>query len=278
MKVKNVMTKNPISMELPGSRDELLRTLVKNNKTGMPILKKDGIVAGLVTRQDIFVNPEETQISLLMQKDPVVIETDVDVTEAAKMMLSKKTYHLSIVEENKLVGIVTPTDLLKVVEKRNIDTPVEQFIRQPCVALYEETPLNVAVTIMRLSDIYALPVLNENARLSGIISDRDIFNMTMVDGSVAVSDLGLGDDEDDWTWEGLRNVMKLYYEVSKVTLPSKNVKEIMVKKPDSIFKKTSVSDAAKLMLRNDYGQLPIRNAADRLEAMVYDIDLVAALL
>ncbi|MCK4718509.1 MAG: CBS domain-containing protein [Thermoplasmata archaeon] len=279
MKVKTIMTKDPIAIELPGNRDDLLRTMVKNNKTGLPILHKDGKgVAGMITRQDIFSKPEETQLPLLMQKDPPVVSPNITVREASKILLEKNIYHLPVVEGDTLVGIITPTDLLKLIEKNGSEAPVADYIRLPCVPLYEKTPLNVAIAMMRLSKIYALPVLNDEARLTGIITDRDIFNLSIVDGSLAISDLGLGDDEDEWTWEGLRNVMKLYYEVSRVTLPNKLVKDIMVSDPKSIFKKTSIAEAARLMLRNDYGQLPIRNHEDRLEAMIYELDLLVSLL
>lgn len=271
------MSKDPIYVELPGNRDEVLRTLVKKNKTGLPVMRKEGEVAGFVTRQNIFEKPEETQLSILMKRDYPTIGPDMDSVEAAKIMWKDQLYHLPVVEDGQLVGIITPTDILKVIEKKSIQEPVQSFVRLPCVPLYENTPLNVAVAVMRLSNIYALPVLNDNARLTGIIADRDIFNLTMVDGSVAISDLGLGDDEDDWTWEGLRNVMKLYYEVSRVTLPTMMVKEIMIKEPVSIFNKTCVSEAARLMLRNDFGQLPIKNSEDRLESMIYELDIMAAL-
>jgi len=122
-----------------------------------------------------------------------------------------------------------------------------------------------------------LPVLDDEAKLVGIITDRDIFNQTIVDSSVVMSDLGISDDEDNWTWEGLRNVMKLWYEVSRMDLPKLSVKEIMVKNLQTVFRKTLVGDAARIMRKNDFGQLPVRDSRDVLVAMVYDIDVVSTL-
>jgi len=121
-------------------------------------------------------------------------------------------------------------------------------------------------------------VLDENARLTGIITDRDIFNQSVVDGSVVMSDLGLSQDVENWSWEGLRNVMKLWYEVSKVDLPNLPVREVMVRNPTSAFSKTPASEAARMMRKNDFGQLPLRGARDNLIGMIYDTDVISTIL
>ena len=278
MKVKEVMTENPIVAELPGTRTEVLKKLVKNNITGMPVVKDDGTLAGFVTRQDIFSKPDEEQLALVIRRDCPTIGANANVKDAARMMVESSLSHLPVVEKNKLVGILTPTDLLIVVEKDNPQTTVEEIVRSPCIPIYSGAPLTVALATFRAAKVYALPVLDDDAKLVGIITDRDIFNQTIVDSSVAMSDLGISDDEDNWTWEGLRNVMKLWYEVSRVDLPKLTVKEIMVKNPMTVFRKTLVGDAARIMRKNDFGQLPVRDSKDNLVAMVYDIDVVSTLI
>jgi len=278
MKVKEVMTENPIVAELPGTRTEVLKKLVKNNVTGLPVVKADdGTLAGFVTRQDIFSKPEEEQLALVIRRDISTIGPNASVKDAARIMVDKQLSHLPVVEKNKLVGILTPTDLLIVVEKDNPQITVEEIVRSPCIPIYQGAPLSVALATFRAAKVNALPVLDEDAKLVGIITDRDIFNQTIVDSSVVMSDLGIGDDEDNWTWEGLRNVMKLWYEVSRVDLPKLGVKDIMIKNPMTVFRKTLVADAARIMRKHDFGQLPVRDSKDNLVAMIYDIDVVSTL-
>ena len=112
----------------------------------------------------------------------------------------------------------------------------------------------------------------------GLITDRDVFDANVIEKSISSSEIGLGDDEDSWNWEGLKNVMKLYYETSKIDVPNISVEEIMVKDPATIFKNTPVSEAARLMWEKDYGQLPIKDERDRLMAMIYELDLLATLV
>jgi CBS domain-containing protein len=277
LKVRDVMTKDPVVAKLPGTRTEVLRLLVTSKVTGLPVVKPDGSMAGFVARKHIFERPDEEQLALIIQKDwPTAMQND-SVPASARLMVEKDLHHLPVVSKGKPVGIVTPTDLLSVVEDLKLDTPVDELARSPCVPVYEMTPLTVASEIIKIANVFALPVLDDNAHLSGILTDRDIFGKTEIDGSIAISDLGLGQDEDAWTWEGLRNVMKLYYEESRVTLPDIPVKEVMVPNPVTVFRKTGVSEAARLMRRNDFGQLPIRDAQDRLYSMLYELDVISVL-
>jgi len=278
MKVKEIMTENPIVAELPGTRTEVLKRLVKNNITGMPVIKSDdGSLAGFVTRQDIFAKPDEEQLALVMRRDVPTIGPNASVKDAARTIVDKNLSHLPVVEKGRLVGLLTPTDMLIVVERENPQVAVEDIVRSPCVPIYAGAPLTVALATFKSAKALALPVLDDDAKLVGIITDRDIFNQTVIDSAVVMSDLGISDDEDNWTWEGLRNVMKLWYEVSRVDLPKVAVKEIMVKDPMTVFRKTLVGDAARTMRKHDFGQLPVRDSKDNLVAMIYDIDVVSTL-
>ncbi|NPA75037.1 MAG: CBS domain-containing protein, partial [Euryarchaeota archaeon] len=50
------MTENPITVTAPGNRKDVLRTLVKYNITGVPVVDKEGKLLGIVSRRDIFEN------------------------------------------------------------------------------------------------------------------------------------------------------------------------------------------------------------------------------
>lgn len=279
MIVSEIMTEKPIIAEIPGTRTDILKLLVRENITGVPVVKRsDRSLAGFVTRQDIFDRPEEEQLALLIRRDYPTISPDGDVKDAARLIIQDGVNHIPVVEDGKLVGIVTPADLLIVVERSNDITPVIDIERSTCVPIFEGSPLSVALITFKISDVSALPVLDENARLTGIITDRDIFNQSVIDASVVMSDLGLGQDADNQSWEGLRNVMKLWYEVSKVELPNLSVREVMVRNPTTAFSRTPASEAARMMRKNDFGQLPLRGPRDNLIGMIYDTDVISTML
>lgn len=276
--VENVMTHNPITAEVPGPRNEVLKVMVKHNLTGVPVIKKaDGSLAGIITRNDIFLHPDEDQLAMVMNREPLTLSPRDTVEHAAQLMNTTKVTHYPVVDEGKLVGILTPTDLLNEVEKKASGVPVEELALSPCVPIHQDAPLRVALVTFKVSGVSALPVLDGNGHLTGILTDRDVFNKSLINGSVALTALGIGEDEDEWTWDGLRNVMKLWFEVSKIDVPAVPVRDIMVRSPTTVFRKTSVSEAARTMRRNDFGQLPVVDSKDNLVAMLYDLNVVSIL-
>lgn len=273
------MTPKPVVAELPGNRTDVLRLLVNENKTGVPVIKtKDGTLAGFVTRQDITKKPEEEQLALIINKSYPTLEPSDDIVEAAEILLGNDLHHLPVVKKNKLVGIITPADFLQIIEDMDLKTPVEKYVRTPCVPIYEGAPLPVVDAVFRVANLVAAPVLDDHGRLSGIVTDRDVFNLSTINVSAAMSALGLGEDEDEWTWEGLRNIMKLYFDVRRIELPNIPVRDVMIETPRTVFRKTPVSEAARLMKKYDFGQLPIRDSKDQLLAMIYELDLLEAMI
>lgn len=277
--VEEVMTHNPIVGTVPGSRNDVLKLMVKHNLTGIPLVKREGNgLAGMVTRSDILGSPEEEQLALIMNKNPVQIRSDASVEDAARLMTSTKSTHLPVLENGKLVGIITPTDLLYEVEKRASGIPVEELALSPCVPIYEESPLMVAFVTFRVSKVNALPVLDSSGHLGGILTDRDIFNKFHIDERIAEQDMGLGGEDDNWSWENYRNILRMWYQVSKIDVPMVPVSKIMTHSATTVFKRTSVSEAARTMRRNDFGQLPVVDSMDRLTAMLYDMDVISILV
>ncbi|MHB1663156.1 MAG: CBS domain-containing protein, partial [Thermoplasmataceae archaeon] len=60
------MTENPIEFKVPGTLSDAVDTLIKNKITGMPVVDSTGRFAGVITRRDIFNNPNETQAAMVM--------------------------------------------------------------------------------------------------------------------------------------------------------------------------------------------------------------------
>ena len=109
------------------------------------------------------------------------------------------------------------------------------------------------------------------------MTDRDLFNQSQIEEFIRSSNIGLGDDENAWSWQGMKNVMTLYYKISKIRLPSIPVEKVMVKDPTTVFSKTTISAAAKVMADNDFGQLPVTDADDKLIGMLYELDVIASI-
>jgi CBS domain-containing protein len=212
MKIEDVMSTELIVGYVPGTVKDALRTLAKNNVSGMPILKKDTkTVVGVVTRSDIFRNADEEQLALIMSDEIHFVEKDQDVKDAAKLLYKNRIHGLPVINKRKhLIGIISPTDILKVLSERNKDV-AEKYFTNMVVPVYKETPLNIVMEIINITNENALPVLNDELKVIGIVSDGDLFKLSHVKESVSRLEMGIGDDEDQWTWEGIRDTIRLYY-------------------------------------------------------------------
>ncbi|MBN1538955.1 MAG: CBS domain-containing protein [Candidatus Thermoplasmatota archaeon] len=277
MNVSDIMVKDPIKAELPITREEVLSLLVKHKRTGMPVVDSDGRVLGVITRKDIFENPGEEQVAVIMEWDVPTVSPSATVEKAARTMWEENARRLPVVKKNELVGLLTPSDLLRVIEKNRIEKPVEEFISKPTVCIYKKTPANVAAMMINLSKVYALPVLDEGGKICGLVTDRDLFDFKFLGENITLTTLGISEDEDSWTWEGLRNVMNLYYQEAKIQLPSDPIEEFMAKDLSTVYRLSPVWEAAKLMRLKDFDQVPIVDKEDNLFAMVYDMDLMKSL-
>ncbi len=277
-KVQELMTEDPIVAELPNNRNSVVKEMVKNQITGMPVVK-DGELRGLVTRIDFFNYPDEDQLALIYRKDQPTLYPDDPVDKAAELFLDHDTHYLPVKDDSgACVGILTTADMLPYIAEQKIQTPIEEVIEQKCIPVYEKTPIKVTIQMMSLTSIYAFPVVDEDTVLTGIVTDRDLFDLTEINEGTAKSELGLEDDESSWSWQGIKNVMRLYYEESRIELPNLSVEDVMVKDPVSIYHQTEISEAAELMKENDFGQLPVVDERDNLENMLYELDLIRAVL
>jgi Predicted transcriptional regulator, contains C-terminal CBS domains len=273
--VADIMTAAPIVVEVPGSRSDAINMMVRNKLTGLPVVRaSDGKLMGIVSRRDIFRKFEEDQLSLIMKKNCITLDSDASILEAAKIFSEKRIHRLPIIEEGKLVGIITPTNLLNEIKDMKTAMTAEDVIRTTCVTAYEGEPLAYTVVAMRISDVSAVPVLDYKGKLVGILTDRDLFSDQTADKE-AMSKLGIEDSE----LAGYRNVLPLFYAATNKYIPAETtVKDYMVKDPMTVFKKTPLNDVARIMLQNDFGQLPVHGTKDEIVGMLYDVDVLCALL
>jgi len=276
MKVKEAMSKDLIVGYLPGTIREAMKILAKHNVSGMPILKKDTkTVVGVVTRNDIFKNSDEEQLALIMSSDPVLINKDKDLLEAAQLLYEHKIHGLPVVDNRKnLVGTISPHDILKALPNK-YDDVVENYYTSNLVPVYYETPITIIMEIINVTNETALPVLNDKRELAGIVSEGDLFKLSHIKESVAQTDIGMGGDEDAWTWEGIRDTIRLHYSTTQVDLPPVPAKEVMITNIIKAFKNDPISEIARKMYKNNISHVPVVNSENRLEGMVTDIDLMA---
>jgi CBS domain-containing protein len=117
MKVRELMTTD-VAIASPDSTLEEVASMMKEDDIGaVPILDEDQLV-GVVTDRDIVVrciaegkDPTETNVEDILSDNPVTIDLDADVDEAARVMADHQVRRLPVVEDGVLVGIISLGDI-----------------------------------------------------------------------------------------------------------------------------------------------------------------------
>lgn len=276
MKVGEIMTQDVVYAEVPGASAEALDLILKKKLSGLPIVKRGTKkLLGIVTRNDFSRRPEESQLALLMTRDVVSISQDADVKDAAKIFLEKDFRRLPVVKDGELIGILTISDIIwKAVVRDVSDESIEKYMEENVNAMWEGTPLKVAYEIMRLSGTRAIPVLDSDGALVGIISDTDLLAVAQVKESTMKSEMSAGSEGDKWGWDS-KNV--IYITKKSLVLPDKKVKDVMVKSVVTATKRTSISECAKKMAKTKVEQMPVIDAEGNIIGLIKDMDLLKAI-
>jgi CBS domain-containing protein len=276
MIVRDYMTSDVVHVEIPGNRDDVLKILKRTGISGVPVIKNKKIV-GIITRKDLLRKPEETQLGLLMTSKPIVIEADMNIREAAGLLVSRRIRRLPVVEDGHLIGLLSVADVIAALAQLKIKDEIKDKYTSKSFALWEETPLPVVGRVMEISGVDAIPILDAENKLQGIISERDLIRNSSIEDSVGVSDFSNGTDDDEWTWESIRDNHTISFGISRVQLPNRPVKLAMVKNVVAVPQNAEVSECALKMRRSRVDQLPVVNGDKKLVAMLYDRELIRAL-
>jgi CBS domain-containing protein len=271
------MTTDVVSVEIPGNRDDVLKILKRTGISGVPVIK-DRKIVGIITRKDLLRKADETQLGLLMTRNPVVITPETRIEEAARLLIEHNIRRLPVVEDEVLTGLLSVADVIHAIAQLRIRDEIKDIYTSQTFALWEETPLPLVGRVMEISGFEAIPILDADSRLQGIISERDLIRHSSIEDMVEVSDFSNGTDDDEWTWESIRDMHTISYGISKIQLPSRPVKTAMVRNVVAVPQNAEVSECALKMKRARVDQLPVVNGDKRLIAMLFDRDLIRVLI
>ena len=116
----------------------------------------------------------------IMTEDVITTTSDIDVVYAFEKLMEYKISSLPVVEGDKLIGIITATDVGHnlILDKYELGTSVEEIMITSVVTVSPEDTLENAIKIMKegvssSGILNQLPVVEEG-KLAGIISDGDI--------------------------------------------------------------------------------------------------------
>lgn len=198
-RIEDIMTVNPIGV-LPNSPlPKSARVMLENKIPVLPVFDEKRGAQGILTTSDVFrfIMNELPELKTIlrvedyMTSDLVVVDPETSLLEAQRLMGIKRIRSLPVVEEGKLVGLVTRTDMVKVEPSRFASPhnqeqslaillqPIEKIMTRRLVTTTPKANLVSAASSMLENKIHCLPVLDDEGQLSGIITDSDLFRMVV---------------------------------------------------------------------------------------------------
>lgn len=105
--------------------DEAMGLLIDNAISCLPVLDSNGKLEGIVSDKDIFrlifehrADFKSYRISDVMSKDVLVGLANDDMNYVAGVMMKNHVRHIPIVERDKLIGMISQSDIVKTQMKR----------------------------------------------------------------------------------------------------------------------------------------------------------------
>jgi len=188
--VKEIMTTEPICVKESANLKEVINLFIEKNVGGMPVVDRDYKLVSLITERDILKHLKEDidkneKIDGYTTKNPIVATAGERLKDVARTMLRNGFRRLPVISEDKLVGMITSTDFIRLLGSdwafehlktgnvREItNVRIKDIMVKEVITIDKDTSLYDAVEIMINNNIGALPVVHDE-KLIGIFTEKD---------------------------------------------------------------------------------------------------------
>ena len=141
MQVKEVMSRQVISIDASDSCLEAVGRMHRSRVRHLPVVDRGKRLLGIITDRDLrhhLFSPavfpalgmssmdallKATSVADLMTTDVVTVGPDETLGEAARLMLERKVGSLPVLEDGRVVGILTETDMLRLIVRSDACAP-----------------------------------------------------------------------------------------------------------------------------------------------------------
>ena len=132
---RDIMTSPVKTVPITGTFEMAMDLFMKYNLNMMPVVDNAGLPVGLISRRDILQGIKHglkgEPVRSLMQIEFRTVEPDVPYYLAEEMMLSLNQKMLPVVKNARLEGVITRTDLLRLMHEEITKLPRHQQTKQP---------------------------------------------------------------------------------------------------------------------------------------------------
>ncbi|MCK8816232.1 CBS domain-containing protein [Natroniella sulfidigena] len=107
----------------------------------------------------------------LMSQDVIAIDPEITMEEAQRLMNVNSIGRLVVVEDEKVIGIITDGDL---VQQNDLNISIKELMTHEVISVFEDDTVQEVARILSDNGIGGVPVLNKEEQLVGIVTAEDI--------------------------------------------------------------------------------------------------------
>ncbi len=113
-------------------------------------------------------------VHTIMTKNPISLSPSHTIADVESYFKHHRMHHLPVVENNKLVGLVTTYDLWKHVDKDASTISVADVMNKRIVKISPNDKIGTAAELFLDNRFHALPIVDEHHHLVGIVTTFDV--------------------------------------------------------------------------------------------------------
>ncbi len=232
MRVKTLMTPDPVVIELPATREYALELFKRYKVRSFPVIhKKTKTFAGIISVKRLLLHPDEDQLAMLIRREVPTVKPDDDLKKAVRAMLGMDYRRVVVVDdEGHVLGILTVGDIVRrylAKHEKLKNVTIEKYYQKNVGVVWQGgTPIKAALKALLLCNAMAIPVIDDEGNLvGGMVDETDLLKDSEVVRVMKQTAL-TASSEEDWILES--NPPTLLFEKAELQLPPKKpVSEIM---------------------------------------------------
>ncbi|RLG80768.1 MAG: signal transduction protein [Thermoprotei archaeon] len=115
------LMKEPVIVDGSATLSEAITRMLNEGVDALVVVDKSNRLVGIITKRDILwaikyreADIAKTSISSVMNKNIITVEPEVNLADIVNIMLENNISHIPVVEDGKVVGIISDRDLVEV--------------------------------------------------------------------------------------------------------------------------------------------------------------------
>ena len=242
MQIKNLMSEDLITVDKDQNLTDALKLLRKHNVSRLPVVNNKELV-GIISERDIAnklgsskyesMPASRLHISSVMVKDVITVPQSMQLGDVAKLMLDEGIGSVPVMDDDKMVGIVSKADFVTLAVGIAFDkVSVKEIMSKDLIAVSSTERIVHARRQMIESHVGRLPVVDDG-KLVGMITSKDLMRAFI---------------------EFRKSVPEKY---QKSQIKDLLVVDIMSKIPTFVSRDMSITEISNIIMETGYNGLPV---------------------